>query len=111
MTLPDVWEAPATGLPWCDCGDDHSLTEDFVTNLAGELFDGIPERLTHEQVVAITCDVWLVENPCRFRFMQVEDAAEDVNGTVAEDYTFRVGFAVVKRFSDKWNGCPQDACA
>lgn len=111
VAIPDVWDGPATGLPWCDCGDDHPLTEATVSEVAVDLYGDLPDRLTHAQVVAVACEVWLLEQPCRFLLMQVEDAAKDVNGTVAADYPVRVGLAIVKRFSDRWNGCPEEACS
>lgn len=71
----------------------------------------LPDRLTHAQVVDIAAEVWQVESLCRFFTLGLEDAARDVAGTVAVDYPVRVALAIVKVFSNRWNGCPEKGCA
>lgn len=111
-SLPDVWAAPSRGIPWCDCDDEtQPLTEDMVRWFAWSLYGDLPDRLTHAQVVATAAEVWQVDQVCRFFTLRVEDAARDVAGTVAVDYPVRVALAIVKMFSDRWNGCPEGACA
>lgn len=41
-SLPDLWAAPTRGIPWCDCGLDHQLTEDDVTLAARDALGGCP---------------------------------------------------------------------
>lgn len=108
--LPDVWERRAVGLPWCDCGEDHPLTRESVEWAVESLYGHLPDRLTHPQVVAVAAEVWQMESVCRFFTLQVEDAARDVNGSVEPDYPAGVGLAIVKAFSDAWNGCPEEQC-
>lgn len=110
-SLPDVWAEPSRGIPWCDCGDDDPLTEPMVEWFAWSLYGDLPDRLTHAQVVAIAAEVWQVESLCRFFTLGVEDAACDLAGSVAVDYPIRVALAIVKAFSDAWNGCPEDVWA
>lgn len=109
-SLPAVWAAPSRGIPWCDCGDDDPLTEGMVEWFAWSLYGEIPNRLAHAQVVAIAAEVWQLGNVCRFFTLGVEDAAVDVNGQTCADYPTPVGLAIVKAFSDAWNGCPEAAC-
>jgi len=109
-SLPDVWAAPARGLPWCDCGQDHQLTEDDATWCAEDLLGSLPERLTHAQVIATFVEVWKLESVCRFFTLRVEDAALEVNGAVADDYPLPIGLGIVKAFCDSWCGCPDEAC-
>lgn len=109
-SLPDVWAEPSRGMPWCDCGDHDPLTEAMVEWFAWSLYGDLPDRLTHAQVVATAAEVWQVEKVCRFFTLRVEDAAQYVAGSVAVDYPVRVAFTVVKAFSDRWNGCPAEAC-
>lgn len=106
-SLPDVWAETWRGMPWCDCGDNDSLTEAMVEWFAWSLYGDLPDRLTHTQVVATAAEVWQVEKVCRFFTLGVEDAVQYVNGTVAADYPVSVALAVVKAFSDRWNGCPE----
>ena len=108
--LPDVWERTARGVPWCDCGEDHPLTREAVEWATESLYGLLPDRLTHPQVVAVAAEVWALAEVCRFFTLQVEDAALDVNGSVETDYPLPVGLAIVKAFSDAWNGCPEEQC-
>lgn len=110
-SLPDVWGSPSNGIRWCGCGDDDPLTEAMVEWFAWSLYGDLPDLLTHAQVVDIAAEVWQVEDACGFFTLGVEDAARDVAGTVAVDYPLRVALAIVKVFSDRWNGCPENACA
>lgn len=112
-SIPDVWAAPSRGMPWCDCGEEpEPLTESTVHWFAQSLYGDLPERLTHAQVVDIAAEVWQMEDVCRFFTLGVEDAARGAAGAVAVavDYPARVALAIVKVFSDRWNGCPEKAC-
>lgn len=110
-SLPDVWAAPSRGIPWCDCGDDDPLTESMVRWFAESLSVDLPDRLTHAQVLVIAAEVWQLENVCRFFTLGVEVAAREVYGQTCAAYPTPVGLAIVKAFSDAWNGCPERACA
>lgn len=109
-SLPDLWAAPSRGIPWCDCGDNDPLTEAIVEWFAWSLYGDLPERLTHAQVVAIAAEVWQLGSVCRFFTLGVEDAARWVHGQTCAGYPTRTGLAIVKAFSDAWNGCPEAAC-
>jgi len=109
--IPDVWHEEATGLEWCDCGDHCPLTRRFIATIADNVCgQASPERITHPQVIAIAKNVWAYESVCRFFTMAIEDAAVRVNGTVAKDYPREVGLEIVKAFSNRWNGCPEEGC-
>jgi hypothetical protein len=109
--VPDVWNEPATGLEWCDCGKHHPLTRSHILGVAWDLFgDDLPERITHREVIRITMDVWNYASVCRFFTMAMEDSARRVHGEVAADYPLETGLAIVKDFSNHWNGCPTKDC-
>ncbi len=96
---PDVWADPRRP------SLDQAL--DAVFRVIGQRE---PDRLTHPQVVAIARTFFHYTWVCRFFTMQVEDAAERVNGACADDYPLPVGLAIVKDFCNRWNGCPEEAC-
>lgn len=47
---------------------------------------------------------------CRFFTLRVEDAARAVAGEVAAEYPLGIGLAIVKAFSYRWQGCPEEGC-
>ena len=51
-----------------------------------------------------------VGSVCRFFTLAIEEAAIRVWGEVADEYPLEVGLAIVKNFSDRWNGCPTEGC-
>jgi len=109
--MPDVWHEKATGMPWCECGDDCPLTLRYIATCADNVVGKAgANRMTHKQVILTAMDVWAYSSVCRFFTMAIEDAAVRVNGEVAEDYPKHVGLVIVKGFSNKWNGCPEQAC-
>jgi len=109
--MPDVWHETPTGMEWCDCGCHCPLTKAIVREFARDVLgEHLPARITHGQVVLVAMQLWQVLRACRFFTMAVEDAAVHVNGTVAPDYPLDIGLAVVKAFSNRWNGCPEEAC-
>ncbi|GAB3847819.1 hypothetical protein [Nesterenkonia populi] len=107
-SIPEIWEAPSQGTQWCDCGKDHPLTRDAVLRAASFLRGQQPEHLTHSQVCRITMELWNYVEVCPFFHMAVDDAACRCHGEKAERYPFETGLAIVKRFSDRWNGCPEE---
>lgn len=111
FTIPDVWTEAPSGTTWCDCGGDHALDHERIESFARDLFGGLPDRITHPGVIALAAEVWNYIAICEFFTGRVADAATDVNGEVAADYPLTVGLAIVKRFSDRWNGCPMENCA
>ena len=110
--MPDVWHERATGMEWCDCGDHCPLTKRIITDSAEDLLDEcpLPDRITHRQVIRIAMDVWNYVSVCRFFTLAIEEAAIRVNGAVADDYPMNVGLAIIKAFSNRWNGCPTEDC-
>jgi hypothetical protein len=54
--------------------------------------------------------LWRYEAVCRFFTLAIEDAAIRVHGSVEDDYEVEVGLAIVKDFSNHWEGCPAQAC-
>jgi len=109
--IPDVWHERAIGLEWCDCGDHCPLTKAVITTSAKNVLGGLPEHITHQQVVAIAQDVWAYESICRFFTMAIEQAAIRICGQTQPDYPLETGLAIVKAFSNRWNGCPEEGCA
>ncbi len=106
--LTEIWAAPARGTQWCDCGSDHPLTRDRVLEFC--LTDAHASVITHPQVVRTAMEVWNYATVCRFFHLAVQAAAGAVHGAVAEEYPFETGLAIVKAFSDAWNGCPEELC-
>ena len=110
-SLPEIWREKATGLEWCDCGCHHPLTKTIVTEFARDVLGlHLPKWVTHRQVILIAMQVWNYISVCRFFTMAIEDAAVRVNGCVAPVYSLEIGLAIVKAFSDRWNGCPTENC-
>jgi hypothetical protein len=111
LSHADVWAEPSTGLEWCDCGCHHPLTKTIVREFARDLFGlDLPAQVTHYQVIRICMILWKVIRPCRFFTLSVEDAAIRVNGSIAATYPLNTGLAIVKAFSNHWNGCPTEDC-
>jgi len=72
--------------------------------------DDSPVRLTHRQVTRIAMAVWGYVEICRFFTLAIEDAAICVHGCVEPDYPLETGLAIVKAFSNTWQGCPTEVC-
>ena len=109
--IPDVWNEPATGLEWCDCGCHHPLTRQIVEEAAEDVLgQDLPDRITHRQVIRVAMQVWAYASVCRFFTLAIEDAAVRVHGEVSADYPLEVGLSIAKDFSNRWNGCPTKDC-
>jgi len=109
--MPKVWAEPETGSRWCDCGKHCQLTKPVVREFARDLYGlHLPERIAHEDVILICMNVWHYARICPFFTMSVADAAVYVNGSIEDDYPVNVALAIVKAFSNKWNGCPVENC-
>ena len=109
--VPDVWKEPATGMEWCDCGCHHPLTRRIVKDAARDVIgEDLPGQITHRQVIRVAMEVWRYASVCRFFTLAVEEAAVRVHGEVAAEYPMPVGLAIVKEFSNHWNGCPTKDC-
>ena len=109
--IPDVWNEPAVGSQWCDCECDHDLTLDVVKDSACDaLGEDLPEWISHSQVILVAMEVWSYFEICRFFILAVEEAACRVWGEVCVEYRLDVGLAIVKDFSNHWNGCPAENC-
>ncbi len=108
--VPTVWDLPDQGVQWCDCGQDHALTLDFVIDVAEDLGHDDEVFLTHQEVVELTMEVWGFAEVCRFFHLALNAAAECVNGAVEEEYRTFVAFDIVGYFSKTWQGCPAQAC-
>jgi hypothetical protein len=114
------WLMPVSGMQWCDCDlwqhspvrHNHPLTYDVVCDLAKKELQvkGLPQRLTHKQVIYIAMRVWAFEAVCAIFLHAVEVAASTVYGGVNVDYPLETGLAIVKEFSNHWTGCRADAC-
>jgi hypothetical protein len=108
-TFPEVWAGPSTGLEWCDCGCHDPLTYGIVREFARDLYGLIlPDRMTHTEVVLVAMLVWNYTDICRVFLLAVDAAAIRVNGTLTTDYPLGTGLAIVKAFSDRWNGCDEE---
>lgn len=108
---PSIEDMPDTGLQWCDCGSDHQLQRDDITQMASDL--GIEPRatITHQQLVRLTMETWNYAEVCRFFHLQLNDAAKNVHGSTAAQYPYDDGIDIVGYFSKKWQGCPEEVCA
>lgn len=111
ITVPDVWDEPATGTEWCDCGDHHDLDADRIRQMTATLYGHLPDHITHRGIIAVAAHVWSYVLVCEFFTGRIRDAAIDVNGSVEAQYPLDVGMSIVKRFSNRWNGCPMEDCA
>lgn len=107
ISIPEVWEAEPQGTQWCDCGKDHPLGREDVLRAAWFL-KGQPEFLTHGEVARMVMELWNYVEVCPFFHLAVDDAACRCHGEKAERYPFETGLAIVKNFSDNWNGCPEE---
>ena len=109
-TVEEVWQQPAVGTPWCEDGE-HNLGLDEVLDVLYALgFNENMQSVTHAQIVRMSMELWLYEAVCAFFHLGVEDAAKRVHGVVADEYPLGEGLAIVKEFSDHWNGCPEQHC-
>jgi len=109
-SFEDVWSMPNRGLAWCDCGDDHELTEDFVFKTLIEIGLEPSRMLTHEELTELTAAVWMHDEVCRFFELAVNEAAKAIHGGVDEIYPLRHTLEIVGYFSKTWQGCPEEDC-
>lgn len=106
--IHDPWQEEPLGEDWCDCGaapDRDTITEEWAY-----LGTRDSDRISHRDVIRVTMRLWRYEAVCRFFTLAVEEAAVRVHGSVEEDYEVEVGLAIVKDFSNHWEGCPAQAC-
>lgn len=106
----DVWTMPSSGLSWCDCGQEHELTANFVYQTILEAGFEPDRPLSHEQLAAVIADVWDYCEVCRFFYLAVEQAARRIHGKVDESYPLSHSVDIVGYFSKTWQGCPDAAC-
>lgn len=109
-TRPDVWTLPATGIEWCDCGEDHVLTRADVA-ARYDAHVGADGRVPHPVVVQVTQEIWRYESVCRFFHLRVEVAAREVAGAVLVSYVVGDAIDISGTFSRAWQGCPEEGCA
>lgn len=107
----DVWSMPRTGMVWCECSEDHELTEEFVFKTLMEMGLYPGRNLSHSEVVELTAAVWNYDEVCRFFELAVEEAAQQVHGQIDSTYPLEHSLAIVGYFSKKWQGCPDEACS
>lgn len=106
----DVWPMPRQGIAWCDCGDGHELSEDFVFNTLIDIGLEPSRMLTHEELTELAAAVWNYDGPCRFFELAVDEAAKVIHGTIDQVYPLRHTLPIVGYFSKTWQGCPEAAC-
>lgn len=110
QTSVDAWDMPSRGIKWCDCGEDHELTEDFVFNTLIDIGLQPTRMLTHPELIELTAAVWNYEEVCRFFELAVEESAKAIHGGVDEFYPLRHTLQIVGYFSKAWQGCPEADC-
>lgn len=110
QTSVDAWDMPSRGIKWCDCGEDHELTEDFVFNTLIDIGLQPTRMLTHTELIELTAAVWNYEEVCRFFELAVEESAKAIHGGVDEFYPLRHTLQIVGYFSKTWQGCPEADC-
>lgn len=111
LTNPEVvWSMPNRGIVWCDCGQEHELTEEFVFGTLVEIGLQPSRMLTHQELVELTAAVWNYDEVCRFFELAVEDAARMIHGKVDTRYPLEHSLPIVGYFSKTWQGCPEEDC-
>lgn len=110
-TKPSIWDMPDSGLQWCDCGGDHQLQRDDISDIASHLSIEEDATITHQQLVILTMELWNYVEVCRFFHLRLNDAAQHIHGTIAELYPYEDGMDIVGYFSKTWQGCPEEVCA
>lgn len=98
-TKPNVWEMPATGIEWCDCGEHHEVTRELILeSIISTLVDD-PEFLTHPQICEVIMELWNYVDVCKFFHDHVNLSAETVNGRVQDRYPFKTGVEIIAYFT------------
>lgn len=107
---PTVWQMPATGIEWCDCGEHHEVTRELILESIIITLGDAPEFLPHPQICEVIMDLWNYEDVCSFFHDHVKLSAEAINGSVQDRYPFETGVEIIAYFTKTWNGCPEEAC-
>lgn len=99
------------GMGWCDCGESHEL-DDLDITLALEEVEGedFPESVTHPHVCDAIQALWYYDSVCNFFFDHVALSARKAAGRIKPEYPMAEAEAIVRYFSDTWQGCPEEAC-
>lgn len=109
-TRPNVWEMPTTGIQWCDCGEDHEITQELIAEEMREILGSVGEYISHKEVCFVLMKLWRYVSVCAFFHDQVKNSAKIVNGEVAAQYRVAIAEEIIAHFSKTWNGCPEESC-
>lgn len=108
VNVAEVWEQESEGLEWSGCGH-RPLTVELLMAIAEEVVAvPVPQHVRHSDLTAILKALWGLRTVCHYFRMALETAALRVNETVAGEYELDVALAIVKDFSDRWDGCPDE---
>lgn len=75
----------------------------------GDRRRALPEKLTHDHIAAVLQALWRLEAVCHYLWTALATVARRVNGSVSESYDRRTAVAIARDFSDRWDGCPDEA--
>lgn len=109
QSITEVWKQESQGLDWSGCGH-RPLTLELLTDIGEEIVAApVPEDLTHNDVTAILQALWGLETVCHYFRAALATAARRVHGSTSVTYDRSTALAIAKDFSDRWDGCPDEA--
>ncbi|AGF73519.1 hypothetical protein A605_12615 [Corynebacterium halotolerans YIM 70093 = DSM 44683] len=108
-----VWTMPDFGVTWCRCTPDpltglppHSVTRPLITHHLVRVLGSVPDRVSNQEISLVVMDLWkfpAMAPPIAEALMR---SVKAVNGLMGQDYPTNTALAVIKHFSNTWNGEP-----